>query len=263
VKNILMKAAMGLAFCLAAPAFAAADLAVSLVGPANPMVYTWNSYTATVRNIGNKAAHAVALRIQLPTTTTSPQVYILGQIAGLDSRCQLVSNALSCNLGSINRSASAAITFQFKLPQSSRSLGFNANVSSISAENSSRNNSASFVPTLNHPSLAILGDVMVQNSHCTGTGLSSYFECLLFPSSISQHSADFHLDGSISFPDAPSYSGSWELSQSGQELSFEYLENGIPVASFSVWAVDASCFEGITNFSPASTYMSVYRVCLP
>ncbi len=263
MRNFLVKLASCFALSMAAPVFAASDLTVSLSGLASPMVLLPNAYTAKVRNLGNRTANNVVLRIQLPLTTTSPRVYILGTISGLDPRCQVVSNALSCNLGSINRSASSAVSFQFKFPQSSRSLGFNANVMTSSTENSVTNNAASLFPQLNHPSLSINSDITVQNSHCTGTNLSSYFECQLFPSSIAQHSADYRSDGSISFPDDASFTGSWVLSPNGQQLSFEYLDNGIPVARFSGWAVDGSCFEGITNFLPTSTYMSVYRVCLP
>jgi hypothetical protein len=96
------------------------------------------------------------------------------------------------------------------------------------------------------------------NRHCTGTGLTAWYECTLFPSSISQHTAEFHADGTITFPGEPDFTGGW--SQNGDDhLAFTYYELGTPVASFEGRGASASCFEGLTAFDPP--WVAPYEVC--
>jgi hypothetical protein len=83
-------------FSVAGQAFAAADVAVSVQGPASTMVYTFRTYTVRMNNLGNQHAAGVSLRVDLPQTATSPQVAILGQVASWDSRCQLINRGLTC-----------------------------------------------------------------------------------------------------------------------------------------------------------------------
>lgn len=109
--------------------------------------------------------------------------------------------------------------------------------------------------------LFIAGEHEVINSHCTGRGLSSYFECLTAPSSIASHASTFHSDGSISFAKAPEYYGSWSQSSSGKTLKMEYFSGDVKSSEFNGHAVDGACFEGLTIFTD-STYVSPYRVCL-
>lgn len=263
VANVLGAGLIMMALTLAGKAQAAADLQLSLSGPNQAMVYTAHTYTATVRNIGNKTANAAVLRISFPQTATSPQVYILGELSAVDSRCQLSNRVLVCNLGAIVRNATLNLSFNFKFPQTTRALSLSASLSTSSSENSTANNGASIAPSVEHPALEILTDAIVTNSHCTGTALTSYFECLKFPSSISQHAVNFHQDGSITLDGAPEFSGQWSQEPSTKNLSFTYFDNGEAVATFTGWAVNDRCFEGITEFYPASTYNSAYRVCLP
>ena len=191
-----------------------------------------------------------------------PQVYILGELGQRDSRCQLVNRGLTCSFNTIRKMSSLAFSFEFKFPQSSRILSLEAIASTSSNENSTTNNRYRLTPAIGHPSFEIAQDYVVSNSHCTGTALSSYFECLTAPSSISSHAANFHADGSISFDGAPEYTGLWVQPNSSQQLKFEYFENGEKMAEFNGWAVGGQCFEGMTTFFPASNYVSPYRVCL-
>jgi hypothetical protein len=140
-------------------------------------------------------------------------------------------------------------------------LSLTARVTSASSENSLSNNVASKTPIIEHPVLAISQDEVAVNSHCTGTGLSAYFECTTAPSSITQHSINLWADGSITIDGEPSFSGEWQQDAARKGLTFQYYESGNKVAEFVGWAVGTSCFEGMTNF-PGSSYVSPYRVCL-
>lgn len=94
----------------------------------------------------------------------------------------------------------------------------------------------------------------------TGTGLTSFFECTLFPSSISSHDTVFNADQTISFPGAAAnYTGTWSQ-PSADRLVFSYFEDGLLVASFDGRGVNSNCFEGKTIF-PGSAYVSMYEVC--
>ena len=109
----------------------------------------------------------------------------------------------------------------------------------------------------------IVPRMAADNDHCTGQGLTSYFECTLFPSSISSHDTVFEPGGVISFPSAPStYTGTWTQNPTNQTLQFKYYDGGGEVASFVGVAVSNGCFEGRVDFTPPSNYMSMYSVCL-
>jgi hypothetical protein len=124
---------------------------------------------------------------------------------------------------------------------------------------SSGNNTASVTPNLAYPNRAVTAGT-VHNSHCTGTNLVSYFECLLFPSSISSHDVVFNIDNTISFTQ-PGYTGTWSQ-PSPFQLRFEYFDNGAKEAEFNGYATNGNtCFDGMVTFSPTSTYSSPYHVC--
>ena len=129
------------------------------------------------------------------------------------------------------------------------------------------NNTASLTPTITYYSV-VVGAANVNNKHCTGSNtLSSYVECVYYPSSISEHNVVFGADGSIVISE-PGFSGGWnQLSSTTSELdnsvlNFDYLENGEVAASFKGRATSSNCFEGVTRFPAPSNYVSPYRVCL-
>lgn len=254
-------AVLGIASLVAAaPAFAAADIKVTIPAPAAAYVYDATSYGVVVSNIGNKTANSVVLTVQLPATHTSPTVYVMGTTSSVDSRCSASGTKLICNLGSMLKLTSKTVTFNIALPEAAEVLSVSASATTTSAENSYTNNSASDTPTLLNDTVTVLDGDEAINNHCTGTGLTSYFECTLFPSSISSHDSVFHGDGTLSFPTEPDYAGTWSQ-PSSDSLVFVYTYAGDVVAEFEGYGTDTNCFEGLTTF-PGSSYVAPYEVCL-
>ncbi|MBM4365835.1 MAG: hypothetical protein FJ102_06435 [Deltaproteobacteria bacterium] len=250
------------ALALVAPALAAAapDLVTTLTQPSGAYVYASAQWQVKVQNSGNRDASAVTLNIQLPETNTSPQVYVMGTVGSMSSSCSRSGTDINCNLGTLRKGKSSTVSFYMTLPESAGSLDFVATAATTSSESNTTNNVASASASLLNHSPSFSGDTSVNNNHCTGTGLESYFECELFPSSISSHTAVFHddADQSISFPDYPDYWGTWDVS--GTELVF-VIESAAGVeAEFVGYGVGSNCWEGITTF-PGSSYVSPYEVC--
>lgn len=259
--GLLFLATTGIA--LAAPN---ADLSVSISAPATVAISTATTYTVTVKNLGPNTATTVNALVTFPQTDTSPQVYILGNLSESDTRCNIVNRQLTCALGTLKKGKSASFSYSYTAPVSTKSLQMTASATSDLPDLVSGNSSASVVPNLVYPSRPITS-ATVTNSHCTGTSLTSYFECLLFPSSISSHTTTLNLDNTITFT-APGYTGTWSQNAAKTTLFFEYFEvtgsGSSKVAEFNGFAINgANCFDGLTNFFPTSTYVSPYRVCLP
>ncbi|MFO0756813.1 MAG: hypothetical protein U0359_09990 [Byssovorax sp.] len=237
------------------------DLALSIAPPSGAHVYETGRYNLTVNNLTAKSASSVSLTIQLPPTHTSPSVYILGTLGARDSRCSVSGTTLSCNLGTLAGGASTVVFFDIALPYSAAPLVVSASVSTTTPETTLANNNAQHTASPLTYSVSMTPPETAINRHCTGQGLTSFFECELFPSSISEHTTIFNGDGSISFVDAPSgYTGVWSR-PTPDHLQFEYYEGTDLVAEFDGYGVDGSCFEGTTLF-PNSAYMSMYEVCL-
>jgi hypothetical protein len=249
------------AFLFATPVLAAADIAVQIPAPAAVHVYDTTDYDIVVSNIGNKKAAGVQLVIELPETNTSPQVYVMGTLSGVDPRCSASGTQLVCNLGDIARNTGTTVSFGIELPQADEELAVTATATSIGAENSLANNAATDVAALLDYAVAVQPGDLATNRHCTGTGLASFFECELFPSSLSDHPHEFLAGGVIAIPGEPAYSGTWSQ-PTPESLVFTYEELGVGVvAEFEGWGTSPDCFEGITTF-PGSTYMSPYEVCI-
>lgn len=251
---------LGLATFLAAtPVLAAANVRVEIPAPAPTQVYEEIDYSVLVSNNGNKSASAVVLRIDLPKTNTSPQVYVMGDLGAYDPRCTRSGARLTCNLGTLAKLQTTAVTFSIALPVNSTPLSITASATTSSAENTTADNADSDTPALLHPSYEIVDGDLAHNRHCTGQGLTSFFECVLFPSSISEHDALFHGDGTISFPEAPEYGGAWSQTTT-DTLAFVYTLGEEVVAEFEGQGAAPGCFEGIVHF-PGSEYLSPYEVC--
>lgn len=249
---------------VAGSAQAASDVTVSITAPASPAVYQSASYSVLVRNIGNQNASNVSLTIALPTTGSSPTNTVLGTLGSWSSGCSRSGTNLVCSLGTINRNKSKSVSFTMALPYSSAPIVFVATASTTSGENSTTNNSASHTASLTfyaNPVDTSGGFATVENDHCTGTNLTSWFICTLFPSSITSHTALYHADGSITFPGQdPLYTGAWSM-PNGTTLTFDYFYDGDLVATFSGRGVTNGCFEGVTTFVPDDGYDSGYLVC--
>lgn len=246
---------------VSAPAFAAADLRPTISPPSGTHVYETGRYNVTVSNIGNQSASSASVVIQLPTTNTSPQVYVMGTVGAKSASCTQSGTRLTCTLGTIRKNASSTVYFDIAMPESVNPLVLTATASTTSPENSTANNVASHTAALLNYDVSFSTPVALVHDHCTGTNLSSYYECTLFPSSISSHDATLETDGSISFPAeyGGTFTGNW-WSLSADHLAFEYFDGGVLVAEFEGYGVSGSCWEGLTTF-PGSTYVSMYRVC--
>lgn len=248
-------------FLAAAPALAASDVRVVIPAPAAQFVYDDTQYGIVVSNIGNQSASAVKLTVDLPATHTSPGKYVMGTLAAVDARCTLAGTRLTCILGTLAKNKSTMVSFAIALPEAAEVLSVSAAATTSSAENSLANNAANNTPTLLNYSVAVQDGDLGHNTHCTGTALTSFFECELFPGSLASHDVVFHGDGTLSFIDAPpEYHGVWSQ-DSADALAFTYFEGDVPVAEFVGHGTDPGCFEGLTVF-PGSNYVSPYEVCV-
>lgn len=241
----------------------AADLTVNITGPAGVYVANPGTYQVLVANTGTKSAAGVMLTIALPRTHTSPVVHVLGTLGARDGRCTPSGTNLSCPLGSMPKNTSTVVTFTIALPQSSAPLVVGATVVTSSAELSTTNNNDSDTAHLLHPLTTVSAGQTAHVEHCTGTGLTSFFECVLYPSSISSHDFQVLSGGTLAFIGAPaSYWGTWSQSAGGDRLLLEYYDGTSNEATFDGYAVGNDCFEGVTVFHPTSPYVAPYRVCL-
>lgn len=270
MRTTLLRASAVAALVLSqtAPALAApprADLQVQMSAPATSPISTAATYTVTVKNNGPQTATNTRVTVSLPLTNTSPTVHILGTVSAIDSRCSIVANTLSCAFGDLRKGKTATFTYGYAAPVSTKTLQMTAVGVSNVTDPVSSNNTASVVPNLTYPARDA-ADANVENSHCTGTNLTSYFECALFPSSISSHNTTLNAGGTITFTE-PGYTGTWSQNAAKTTLSFEYFEatgsGSTKVAEFNGYAINGSdCFDGMTTFFPATTYVSPYHVCV-
>ena len=256
------------ALAFSTSAQAAAELATTVTQPAGNEVYVEGTWQFRVANTGNRDTSGnIILTIQLPVTHTSPTVHVMGDLGDLGG-CSQSGTQLSCNLGKIRKNRSAYAYVDIALPWSASALVVSASVPTQSGESVTSNNSDSETASLLYVDTPITGPVDMDNQHCTGTGLTAWFECSLYPSSISSHPVTFVDDGTIDFsllgPEASGYSGEWGQ-DSDDQLWFTYSYAGEVVMEFEGNGVDGACFEGLTRFfdSPGvySPYVSPYLVC--
>jgi uncharacterized repeat protein (TIGR01451 family) len=259
--TVKLLATLGL-LALSAPALAAPrpDLVPTVAGPSGAMVYESATWTVSVTNIGNATANTAQVRVTLPRTGTSPTVYRMGTVDATSASCASSGLDLVCTLGNIKRGKSVGVWFDLTLPQSSAPLVVRATTSFAGTDGDPANDTDSETASLVNYSVSLSAPAFVTNEHCTGTGLTSFYECELFPSSLSSHDATLEADGSITLPDGgPDYGGSW-WQDDPTHLGFVYTYLGDVVAEFEGWGVSAACWEGVTTF-PGSTYVSPYQVC--
>ncbi len=249
---------------VSAPAFAAVDILPTIAAPSGVSVYGSGRWYVTVSNSGSNTASNVSLTIALPRTNTSPSVYVMGTVTAKSSNCSTSGTNLVCTIGTVKgRKSATPVYFDITFPESINPLTVTASVTTTSSESTANqvNNTTSTDATLANYNVTFGTSIDTLNRHCTGTALASFYECELFPSSISDHQAILNADGSITFPtEDPLYGGTW-VSDSDDHLVFEYTYDGAPVANFEGWGVSTDCWEGQTTF-PDSTYVSMYEVCV-
>ena len=239
---------------------AAADLAVTLSAPAGIRVYETGRYEVRVENHGNRTAQGVSVRLDLPATHTSPSVHIMGTLAAASPGCSLSGARLTCAMGQLRKGKSATVWVDISLPVQTPAATFRAQAWTTSSEPNQADNVATRSVSLIYYDTPIAGPLPVTNEHCTGTDLTGWFECTLYPSSITSHDTILEDGGAITFVGAPaSYTGAWSQA-TPDSLQMAYYDGGTLVALFQGFGVGDGCFEGLTLF-PGSTYNSPYTVC--
>jgi hypothetical protein len=157
------------------------------------------------------------------------------------------------------------VWFDLALPESVDALSFIA-TTSTAGDSDSGNNEVGYTPNLTNPAVAFSPGDAVVITMCTGTHLSSFYECELYPSS--QQTLEGVLNGdidqSISFttPGAEGYGGSWSTGGLNNFLHMDlYDDMGSAAATFEGFGVPGDCWEGQTTF-PGSAYVAMYQVCV-
>lgn len=249
------------AFLLPTTVYAATvDLDVDIVTAAPTYVYDTVEFEVVVSNLSNKRADDVELTIALPETNTSPTVHVMGTLGAIESRCTLVDTSLVCDLDRLRRNRSTTVTFELALPRAEQMIALMASVTTSDNDIAPGNDSDVEVPALLDYAVAVSPGDAAHNRHCTGQGLTSFFECMLFPSSLSTHDIEFLAGGELTIVGQPGYTGTWSQ-PTPETLQFSYETSGNVVAQFEGSGVSSDCFEGITTF-PGSAYVAPYEVCL-
>lgn len=271
--------ALSLSFAAAVSALAVApataeaangpNLSVSVTPPPATNVYATGRYNLTVANVGNRDALNVRVVINLPSSLTSPNPSIMGTLGARSAGCNVAGQVLTCDIVKIRGGRTAPLFFDMTFPLTTSSLAMPVTASSNPVDLNPANNTATITPNLRTFATDIQaaianngGPLTADIDHCTGTGLVSFYQCVISPSSISSHQHIFNADNTISFA-FPGYSGVWSQNPALNQLTFTYFEGPDAVADFVGYGVDGTnCFEGITTFYPASAYNSAYSVCL-
>lgn len=238
-----------------------ADLETTVALPAAVDVDVADTVEVFVDNIGRRNAQNVTLIIALPETATSPTVHVLGDVSAIDSRCTAVDTELHCSLGRIRRGRGTSVTFDFAAPWASIDLEILADAETTSREDDLLNNEDWDALAVEYVDTVITGPNGVLNRHCTGQGLQAFYECRLYPSSISGHDILLEDDGTITFaPGISGYTGTW-WQDTDDHLHFEYESGGQTRLVFDGNGVGGRCFEGTSDF-PGTGWNAGYEVCL-
>ena len=242
---------------LAAPG---ADLAVTIQAPTGVPVYVNGAHSVTVVNNGNRNATSVNLTIQLPVTHTSPTVHVMGTLGAFDPRCSRSGTRLVCALGTIPRfGGSTVVPLNLALPFSLAPLDLTATATTTASELNPANNSASRTLLPVTVATSVSGRYTATNDHCTGTGLTSFFECALYPSAISGFDSVLEANGDLSVVGYPTVTGQWSFA-TPDHLVMSYEDQGTPIGTVDTYSVGGGCFEG--SMPGGGNYIVIYRVCL-
>jgi len=235
-------------------------------GNATPLVESPYTYTTRVKNIGNKTANSVTLTVEFPLTNTSPNRHILGKLSSVQTSqgtCSVVSNKIVCNFGNMgnNQTRQVSFTFEFQVATTAPTMKSSVTTTSNNEVNAA-NNTRSFTPAVRYPDNIITSGNYVVTS-CSGTNLTSFYECELYPSSQQSFDMDLNLGGTISIQQAPGYTGLWDQSSQPFNKTLHFTIDGGTGTEviFNGFATSGACFEGIATFPQSSNYNAAYRVC--
>lgn len=236
----------------------------------------FQQFSVTVKNFGSADSNPTTLTITLLQTQTSPQTYLLGSLQSVPSGCTLSGRTLTCALQRLRyngqlSSRQRTVAFGYKIPVTTQALALTAAATGAGEPPANAtDNAATLTAAVEYRAVAVTAGIKTP-SHCTGTTLSAYFECTLFPSSISSHQAEYLAGGTIAFPGVTGYSGTWNQPDPTR-LHFEYSNGSYAEAIFDGRGADAGCFEGITHFFDdpdpqdaippvQSNYLAPCRIC--
>jgi hypothetical protein len=246
-----------------ATAASGSDLAPIITTSGSTLVGTPTHYDVRIQNTGNRTSNNTTISIQLPKTNTSPTTFVMGTLGPVPTGCTKTGTRLLCSIptGVPRNSVSAPIGFDLTLPYSANPISLRVDVDANNETNYANNNTSSIATQTYQIVTPPTNDFAVTNRHCTGTNLSSYFECIVSPGSVSSHPATFLATGAIDLG-SPDYGGSWVVN--GTQLTFSYTELGQPFGSFvgqgvSVGAAGQNCWDGRLTTGSSSTV--IYRVC--
>lgn len=231
-------------------------------GSATPLVESPYVYTTRVKNIGNQPAQNVTIVVEFPLTNTSPNKYVLGKLTGVSTgtgTCSTAGNKITCNVGNIGNNQTRYVTFTFEFQVAATVPTFKSTASTASTnEQNPNNNFRSFTPVLTYPDNELTPGSYIVSS-CTGRGLTSFYECEMYPSSIQTVlGLDFNLGGTLSVTGYPQYTGSWDQVVLPNR-SLHFTVDG--ELEFNGFASNSNCYKGITTFPGTTDYNSAYRVC--
>ena len=275
MKNFSLKSFAALSLLTVVTVFGAANAAAAQApnlevmtwqGSATPLVESPYQYTSRVKNVGNQPAQGVSMTVEFPLTNTSPNRHILGKLSGVQASsgtCSVVSNKIVCNFGNLgnNQVKYVRFTFEFQVATTAPTLKSTVTTTNTN-EVTPTNNTRSFTPAVRYPDNIISSGNYIVTS-CTGTNLTSFYECELYQSSQQSFDMDLNLGGTISIQQAPTYFGFWDQNglPANKTLHFTIDGGSGTEVEFNGFATNGACFEGITTFPQSSNYNAAYRVC--
>ena len=234
------------------------DLQVTLAAP-SVHVYEQGTYTFQVGNVGNRHATGVQLVIDLPATSTTP-IKLMGTLGPRDPRCTLTTNRrLTCALATINRNTSTTVAVALALPYSVGPLAISATATSSGTipEATPSNNSLAHTAQLATYPTSVAGGA-AETRVCSGTSLTSFFECELFPSSIQGFTGNLAANGSVTIDGEPTISGAWWL-VGNDTLHVEYVD-GATIYTLDAKSIGGDCYEGRMNFG--NGWVALHEMCI-
>jgi hypothetical protein len=274
MKNFSLKSFAALSLLTVVTVFGAANATAAQapnlevrpwLGSVTPQVESPYQYTTRVRNIGNQTAQNVVITVEFPLTNTSPTRYILGKLSAVSASsgtCSTAGNKITCNVGNIGNNQTRSVTFTFEQQVSTVAPFMKATATTASLnEVNANNNTLTLSPSVTYPNNIVTGGIYLVTS-CTGTNLTSFYECERSPGSTQTFEIDLDQSSTLSIPQAPGYFGFWDQNTLlNKSLHFTIDGGSGTEAEFNGFASSGTCFKGITTFPQNPNYNSAYRVC--
>lgn len=236
------------------------DLNILLVGPGSIAVDSAGHYEVLIENISSRPAKDVQLLIQLPETATSPIAHTMGRLSNMDTRCEHISTFIECDIGLLLQDERTVVAFDIASPYRSKPAEILVEVSTSTREINIENNTHKTTINLDYVSYSIAPEASATVNSCTGKKLTSFYACVVSPSSLMTHTVVLKEDNSLAFPSqAPTYGGRWSQ-PAADRLVLDYTNNNEVVMHFEGRGIGNACFDGVVTFTE-DTYNAAYRVC--